>query len=404
LNAQKWKIKFRFDKNYFMRIGIVCYPTFGGSGVVATELGIALAKQGHKIHFVSYSQPVRLDFFSENIFYHEVLVSNYPLFDYQPYELVLASKLVDVVKHEKLDLLHVHYAIPHASAAYMAQQILLSQGYIIPFITTLHGTDITLVGKDASFEPVITFAINKSNAVTSVSQSLKDDTYKNFPITRDIQVISNFINVKEYQTIKHDTEINKGVCAKRMYAPNNEKILMHISNFRKVKRIEDCVEVFERVLAIMPCKLLLVGDGPERQKIETLCREKNLQKHVVFMGKITNPEKILPIADLFLLTSETESFGLSALEAMASGVPVISSNSGGLPEVNVHGVSGYLSDVGNVAEMAKYAISILEDESVLQKFKNGSFETAQQFDIEQILPQYLELYKKVVNTAKFKVE
>ena len=336
-----------------MRIGIVCYPTFGGSGVVATELGIALAKQGHKIHFISYSQPVRLDFFSENIFYHEVLVSNYPLFDYQPYELVLASKLVDVVKHENLDLLHVHYAIPHASAAYMAQQILAEEGIIIPFITTLHGTDITLVGKDASFEPVITFAINKSNAVTSVSQSLKDDTYKNFHVTRDIEVIPNFINIHEYDAIREKNDENKAHCTKRMYAPNGEKILMHISNFRKVKRVEDVVEVFERVLSKVPTKLLLVGDGPERQKIEMLCREKDIHNHIKLLGKITSPENILPIADLFLLTSETESFGLAALEAMASGVPVISSNSGGLPEVNISGKSGFLSNVGDVDDMVK---------------------------------------------------
>jgi len=379
-----------------MRIGIVCYPTFGGSGVVATELGIALAKQGHKIHFISYSQPVRLDFFSENIFYHEVLVSNYPLFDYQPYELVLASKLVDVVKHENLDLLHVHYAIPHASAAYMAQQILAEEGIIIPFITTLHGTDITLVGKDASFEPVITFAINKSNAVTSVSQSLKDDTYKNFHVTRDIEVIPNFINIHEYDTIREKNGENKAHCTKRMYAPNGEKILMHISNFRKVKRVEDVVEVFERVLSKVPTKLLLVGDGPERQKIEMLCREKDIHNHIKLLGKITSPENILPIADLFLLTSETESFGLAALEAMASGVPVISSNSGGLPEVNISGKSGYLSNVGDVDDMAENALKILASSQTLQKFREGALEIANTFDLEKILPLYVNLYNKVL--------
>jgi len=379
-----------------MRIGIVCYPTFGGSGVVATELGIALAKQGHKIHFISYSQPVRLDFFSENIFYHEVLVSNYPLFDYQPYELVLASKLVDVVKHENLDLLHVHYAIPHASAAYMAQQILAEEGIIIPFITTLHGTDITLVGKDASFEPVITFAINKSNAVTSVSQSLKDDTYKNFHVTRDIEVIPNFINIHEYDAIREKNEENKAHCTKRMYAPNGEKILMHISNFRKVKRVEDVVEVFERVLSKVPTKLLLVGDGPERQKIEILCREKDIHNHIKLLGKITSPENILPIADLFLLTSETESFGLAALEAMASGVPVISSNSGGLPEVNISGKSGYLSNVGDVDDMAEKALKILASKETLQKFREGALEIANTFDLEKILPLYVNLYNKVL--------
>jgi N-acetyl-alpha-D-glucosaminyl L-malate synthase BshA len=379
-----------------MRIGIVCYPTFGGSGVVATELGIALAKQGHKIHFVSYSQPVRLDFFSENIFYHEVLVSNYPLFDYQPYELVLASKLVDVVKHEKLDILHVHYAIPHASAAYMAQQILADEGIKIPFITTLHGTDITLVGKDASFEPVITFAINKSNAVTSVSQNLKEDTYKNFHVTRDIEVIPNFINISEYNAIRQNLIERKTTCTKKMYAPKDEKILMHISNFRRVKRVEDVVEVFERVLKKIPAKLLLIGDGPERQKIEMLCREKDIHNHIKILGKITSPENILPIADLFLLTSETESFGLAALEAMASGVPVISSNSGGLPEVNIPGKSGYLSNVGDVDDMAENALKILASKDSLQKFRDGALEVANQFDLEKILPLYINLYKKVI--------
>ena len=380
-----------------MRIGIVCYPTFGGSGVVATELGIALAKQGHKIHFVSYSQPVRLDFISENIFYHEVLVSNYPLFDYQPYELVLASKLVDVVKHEKLDLLHVHYAIPHASAAFMAQEILAEQGIKIPFITTLHGTDITLVGKDPSFEPVITFAINKSNAVTSVSQNLKDDTYKNFHVTREIDVIPNFICMSDYDAIRNNNEKSKSHCTKKMYAPNGEKILMHISNFRKVKRVEDVVEVFERVLKQVPCKLLLVGDGPERQKIEMICRDKGIQTQVKFLGKITSPENILPIADLFLLTSETESFGLAALEAMASGVPVISTNSGGLPEVNIHGKSGFLSNVGDVEDMANNALQILHSEKNLQQFREGALEIANIFDINKILPLYTNLYKKVID-------
>lgn len=379
-----------------MNIGIVCYPTFGGSGVVATELGIALAKQGHKVHFVSYSQPVRLDFFSENIFYHEVVVSNYPLFDYQPYELVLASKLVDVTKHEKLDLLHVHYAIPHASAAYMAQRILADEGIKIPFITTLHGTDITLLGKDASFEPVITFAINKSNAVTSVSESLKNDTYKNFHVTRDIQVIPNFINFNDYELIRKKLSENNGTCTKKMYAPKGEKILMHISNFRKVKRVEDVVEVFEGVQKRIPSKLLLIGDGPERQKIEMLCREKQIHSDIIFLGKVASPENILPIADVFLLTSETESFGLAALEAMASGVPVISSNSGGLPEVNLPGISGYLSDVGDTADMIENTMKIFESHESLQRFREGALATAKKFDISNVLPSYTSLYETLV--------
>lgn len=373
-----------------MKIGIVCYPTFGGSGVVATELGKALAQKGHQVHFITYSQPVRLDFFSENLFYHEVSVSDYPLFDYQPYELVLTSKLVDVVKYEKLDLLHVHYAIPHASAAYMAKQILASQGINIPFITTLHGTDITLVGKDPSFEPVITFAINNSDAVTAVSESLKKDTFINFKnINSEIQVIPNFICLDEY-----NFESNK--CEKKMYAPYGERVLIHVSNFRKVKRIEDVLRVFDKVRKQIPAKLILVGDGPERANIEKLCRELNTCDDIKSLGKIVNPEHVLSIADLFLLTSETESFGLAALEAMASKVPVISSNSGGLPEVNKNGFSGYLSNVGDVDDMAKNAINILKDDAVLAKFKENAYEQAKKFDIKNILPLYEKLYQSVL--------
>src|ERR1035437_8493262 len=353
-----------------MKIGIVCYPTFGGSGVVATELGKALAAKGHQVHFITYSQPVRLDFFSENLFYHEVSVSDYPLFEYQPYELVLSSKLVDVVKHEKLDLLHVHYAIPHASAAYMAKQILASQGINIPFITTLHGTDITLVGKDPSFEPVITFAINQSNAVTAVSESLKKDTYINFPnIKKDIHVIPNFICLDEYNF----TDVK---CHKRIYAPHGERVLIHVSNFRKVKRVDDVLRVFDKVRKQIPAKLILVGDGPERANIEKLCRELNTCDEIKLLGKIVNPEQVLSIADLFLLPSETESFGLAALEAMAAKVPVISSNSGGLPEVNKNGFSGYLCNVGDVDDMAEKAIHILKDETTLDKFKHNAYEQA----------------------------
>lgn len=373
-----------------MKIGIVCYPTFGGSGVVATELGKALAEKGHQVHFITYSQPVRLDFFSENLFYHEVSVSDYPLFDYQPYELVLSSKLVDVVKYEKLDLLHVHYAIPHASAAYMAKQILASQGINIPFITTLHGTDITLVGKDPSFEPVITFAINNSDAVTAVSESLKNDTYANFKnVKKEIQVIPNFICLDEYQ-------FDNIKCQKKMYAPYGERILIHVSNFRKVKRVEDVLRVFDKVRKQLPSKLILVGDGPERANIEKLCRELNTCDDIKSLGKIVNPEQVLSIADLFLLTSETESFGLAALEAMASKIPVISTNSGGLPEVNKHGFSGYMSNVGDIEDMAKNAVSILKDDATLAQFKVNAYEQAKQFDIVKILPMYEKLYESVI--------
>jgi N-acetyl-alpha-D-glucosaminyl L-malate synthase BshA len=378
-----------------MNIGIVCYPTFGGSGVVATELGKALAKKGHKVHFISYSQPVRLDYFSENIFYHEVAVSNYPLFDYQPYELVLASKLVDVALYENLDLLHVHYAIPHASAAYMAKQILASKGKKVPFITTLHGTDITLVGKDASFEPVITFAISQSDGITSVSESLKQDTYKHFGVRKPIHVIPNFICIEDYDKIyqkKHPDETAKH---KHFYAPNGEKILMHISNFRKVKRIEDVIRVFDQVRKKVPAKLLLIGDGPERTHIERLCRELNTCDDVKLLGKVVNPEEHLLLADLFLLPSETESFGLAALEAMASHVPVISSNTGGIPEVNVHGISGYLSEVGDVDDMAKNALRILKDDTTLIQFKEQAYQQALKFDIQNILPMYELLYDAV---------
>lgn len=378
-----------------MNIGIVCYPTFGGSGVVATELGKALAKKGHKIHFISYSQPVRLDYFSENIFYHEVAVSNYPLFDYQPYELVLASKLVDVALYENLDLLHVHYAIPHASAAYMAKQILASKGKKVPFITTLHGTDITLVGKDASFEPVITFAISQSDGITSVSESLKQDTYKHFGVRKPIHVIPNFICIEDYDKIYEKNNPEETAKHKNFYAPNGEKILMHISNFRKVKRIEDVIRIFDKVRKKMPAKLLLIGDGPERTHIERLCRELNTCDDVKLLGKVVNPEEHLLLADLFLLPSETESFGLAALEAMASHVPVISSNTGGIPEVNIHGVSGYLSDVGDVDDMAKNAIAILKDENTLNKFKAQAYQQALKFDIHNILPMYELLYDAV---------
>jgi N-acetyl-alpha-D-glucosaminyl L-malate synthase BshA len=372
-----------------MKIGIVLYPTFGGSGVVATELGKALALKGHQIHFITYSQPVRLGSFRENIFYHEVSVSDYPLFEFQPYETVLASKMVDVVKYEKLDVLHVHYAIPHASAAFMAQQILKTQGIEIPFITTLHGTDITLVGKDPSFEPVITFCLNASDAVTAVSESLKEDTYTHFDTIREIHVIPNFIQpLAELPVIDKERRSH--------YALDSERILVHASNFRKVKRVEDVVSIFAKVNEKIPSKLLLVGDGPERALVERMARDLKICQRIVFIGKVRDTAHVLELSDLFLLPSETESFGLAALEAMALGIPVISSNTGGIPEVNTHGQSGFLSDVGNVDEMAENAIHILSDENRLQNFRQGALDRAHDFCLIKILPQYEDLYKKVI--------
>lgn len=376
-----------------MKIGIVLYPTFGGSGVVATELGKYLANLGHEIHFITYSLPVRLGSFKENIFYHEVRVSDYPLFDYEPYETVLASKIVDVAEHEKLDLLHVHYAIPHASAAFMARQILQAKGIYVPFVTTLHGTDITLVGKDAAFEPVITFCLNQSDAVTAVSQSLKDDTYKHFSTDREIEVIPNFIPVKYKRK-----EVSKEVRAR--YAAPDEPILCHISNFRKVKRVEDVLKVFHLVNQKKPARLLMVGDGPERYKLESLCRQLGLCDKVTFLGKVRDTEHVLEIADLFLLPSQTESFGLAALEAMAMGVPVISSNTGGIPEVNTHGETGFTSEVGDVEDMAKNALHILKDEQTLSIFSQNAWKRSRCFNIETIVKKYEDLYQAVVAQMK----
>jgi len=378
--------------NSSLKIGIVCYPTFGGSGVVATELGKALAAKGHEIHFITYSQPVRLGSATRNIRYHEVNVSDYPLFIYPPYELVLASKMAHVVKYEKLDLLHVHYAIPHASAAITAKQVLAEEGIHIPVITTLHGTDITLLGKDASFEPVISFAINKSDAVTAVSQSLKNDTYKLFGINRDIEVIPNFLNLEGISKLKNDE-------LRREFAQPNEKLLVHISNFRPVKRIPDVIETFNRVRKEIPAKLIMVGDGPDRNAAEQKCRELDLCDKITFLGNVKNPMEFLAIGDLFLLPSDSESFGLAALEAMACGLPVVSTNTGGLPEVNRHGVTGMMSNVGDVDDMAKNAIFILQDEKRFEKFKANALQRAADFSLNSILPQYENLYKSVLVTA-----
>ncbi len=376
-----------------MKIGIVCYPTFGGSGVVATELGKAMADKGHSVHFITYRQPFRLDHFHENISYHEVTLNNYPLFEYAPYESALTSKLVDVVRYEQLDILHVHYAIPHASAAWMAKQILKTWNISIPVVTTLHGTDITLVGKDQSYEPVVTFAINNSDGITAVSQSLKDDTYKNFPITKDIEVIYNFIDLKRFSKQPKDH-------FRQAIAPAGEKLIVHTSNFRKVKRVDDVVKVFEKIITKIPAKLLLIGDGPERPAIEKLCRELASCDSIRFLGKQEAIEEILSVCDLFIMPSETESFGLAALEAMACQVPVISTNSGGMPELNIHGETGYLSDVGDVDDMAAHAIDLLTDESKLARFKMNALMQASRFDINVIMPKYEEYYKRVIEGAK----
>jgi len=378
-----------------MKIGIVCYPTFGGSGVVATELGKALADRGHQVHFVTYNQPARLDLFSENLFYHEVSVSNYPLFDFPPYELALASRLVDVVRFEKLDILHVHYAIPHASAAFMAKQILLTYGIYIPVVTTLHGTDITLVGRDRTFKPVVTFSINKSDGVTAVSEHLRSDTYQFFEIENDIKVIPNFIDLTRF-SLKPKDHFKKAI------APFGEKIIIHTSNFRKVKRTDDVIRIFAKLIKRIPAKLLMVGDGVERSRCEQLSRDLEVSNDIRFLGKQDAIEEILSVSDLFLMPSESESFGLAALEAMACKVPVISSNAGGLPELNVDGETGFLKDAGDVDGMAEKAIYILEDETRLQQFKNNALERAKQFDLANILPAYENYYVEVIERTKEK--
>jgi N-acetyl-alpha-D-glucosaminyl L-malate synthase BshA len=374
-----------------MKIAIVCYPTFGGSGVVATELGLELARRGHEIHFITYSQPVRLALLNPNVYYHEVNVPEYPLFHFQPYELALSSKVVDMVKLYKIELLHVHYAIPHAYAGYMAKQMLKDEGINLPMITTLHGTDITLVGNHPFYKTAVTFSINKSDFVTSVSQSLKDDTMKLFNIKNEIQVIPNFIEL--------DKEIDEPAtsCRRSVMANENERIITHISNFRKVKRIPDVIRIFYKIQQQIPAKLMMVGDGPEKEKAEYLCQELGILDKVIFFGNSNEIDKILSYTDLFLLPSETESFGLAALEAMAWSVPVISSKSGGLPEVNFDGISGYLSEVGNTDEMAENALKILKDNTTLNKFKENALSVAKQFDIKNILPLYEELYQKAIN-------
>ncbi|WP_350291602.1 N-acetyl-alpha-D-glucosaminyl L-malate synthase BshA [uncultured Croceitalea sp.] len=377
-----------------MKIAIVCYPTFGGSGVVATELGIALAERGHEVHFITYKQPVRLDLLSNNIHFHEVNVPDYPLFKYQPYELALSSKLVDTVRHFGIEVLHVHYAIPHAYAGYMAKKMLQEEGIFIPMITTLHGTDITLVGKHPFYKPAVTFSINKSDIVTSVSENLKQSTNEIFEVEKEIEVIPNFIDKKKYSSGYTD-------CQRSLMANDDEKIVTHISNFRKVKRIPDVVTVFHKIQEKIPAKLIMVGEGPEKEGAEYLCEKLGIKDKVVFLGNSNEIDRILCFSDLFLLPSETESFGLAALEAMINKVPVVSSNAGGIPEVNKHGVTGFLSDIGNTAEMATNAIKILENDTNLEQFKDEAFKWALQFDILNILPMYEEVYDKAYK-SRFK--
>jgi N-acetyl-alpha-D-glucosaminyl L-malate synthase BshA len=381
-----------------MKIGIVCYPTFGGSGVLATELGIALSDRGYEVHFITYEQPVRLSLsFNPNIYFHEVKVPTYPLFDFPPYETALASAMVNVIVNQKLDLLHLHYAIPHASAAYFARQILKKTGQDIPFITTLHGTDITLVGKDATYEPVVTFSINESDAITAVSDNLREETFKSFKIEKEIQVIPNFVDVKRFhQKDKHHF--------KQMLAPNGERILVHVSNFRSVKRVKDVVKIYEKVREQVPSKLLMIGDGPDRLAVEEMARAHGIYEDTRFLGKQEQISEILSIADLFLLPSETESFGLSALEAMACGVPLISSNAGGLPEINEEGKTGFQSNVGDVEEMAKNAIFILGDDKRLQDFKVAATAHARKYEKHRIIPMYEKLYCSVVARYKQRKE
>ena len=376
-----------------MKIGIVCYPTFGGSGVLATELGKALAEKGHEIHFITYQQPVRLNGFHTNIFYHEVRVPTYPLFDYPPYELALASTMVDVILNHDLDLIHAHYAIPHASAAYTAKQIVKQKtGRIVPVITTLHGTDITLVGRDKTYEPVVTFSINESDSITAVSNNLREETYKHFDIKKEIEVIHNFVDVHRYN--------KKPVAAfRQVIAPNNEKIIIHASNFRKIKRIDNVMEIFKNIHTALPAKLLMVGDGPERPLAEDLTRQYGLDADVRFLGKQEQMEEILAVSDAFLLPSEYESFGLAALEAMAASTVVISTDAGGLNEININGVTGYTSQIGDVADMSKNAIELLKDEAKLKAFKQNALKEAKLFDIHHIIPKYEALYRKFCRTG-----
>lgn len=376
-----------------MKIGIVCYPTFGGSGVVATELGMGLAKKGHQVHFITYSRPARLTSFQENVYFHEVSTRSYPLFDHVPYETALASKLVDVISHEKLDILHVHYAIPHAAVAYMAKQILKAKNYHIPIVTTLHGTDITLVGNDKSFSPVVEFSINNSDGVTAVSNNLRQSTLDHFDINNEIKVIYNFIDFNRFKKTNKEH-------FKKAIAPDGEKLIIHTSNFRKVKRVQDVIRVFEKIQKTIPSKLLLIGDGPERQNLENLCRDLGLCDEIRFLGKQDAVEELLSLGDLFIIPSQNESFGLAALEAMACEVPVISSDVGGLTEVNVDGKTGYVCSLGDIEAMANASLKILQNSNLHKKMKANALERAQEFSIENILPVYEEFYQELIRKVR----
>lgn len=372
-----------------MRIGIVCYPTFGGSGVVATELGMELAKKGHEIHFITYNQPVRLDSLSKNVHYHEVHVPEYPLFLYQPYELALSSKIVDMARLHQIELLHVHYAIPHAYAAYMAKQILKEEGIHIPVVTTLHGTDITLVGSHPVYKPAVTFSINKSDAVTAVSEDLKAQTQSIFKVKKEIHVVPNFIDLDRHQPNFTD-------CQRTLMAKDHERIITHISNFRKVKQIPDVIQIFNNIQKEIPAKLMMVGDGPEREPAELLCKKLGIENKVIFFGNSNEIDKILCFSDLFLLPSISESFGLAALEAMAFGVPVISTNAGGIPEVNKQGYSGFLSNVNDIEDMSKNALKILKRPEDLKQFKLNAKNQASIFNIHKIVPKYEAIYDQAL--------
>jgi L-malate glycosyltransferase len=380
-----------------VKIGIVCYPTYGGSGVIATELGLALARNGHEVHFITYKRPVRLSSFQENVYYHEVDSEDYPLFEFPPYDTALASKIVDVVLYQGLELLHVHYAIPHSTVAYLAKKVLIKKGRYIPVITTLHGTDITLVGSNSAFAPMVEFGISKSDGVTTVSHSLKADTLKHFQVERPIEVIHNFIDFQRFRRTNKQH-------FKQLFAPDGEHVLAHVSNFRKVKRVHDVIHIFKQILDQMPAKLLMIGDGPERHGAEQLCRELGACDHVRFVGKQDAIEELLAICDLFIMPSETESFGLSALEAMACEVPVISSNGGGLPELNIHGKTGFLAEPGQVDLMAQYALQLLKSPEMLAEFKANALEQAHSFDISNILPRYERYYEQVLAGSALRVE
>ena len=376
-----------------MKIAIVCYPTFGGSGVLATELGISLSKHGHQVHFIAYKKPVRLKNLNENLFFHKVNVPDYPLFNFQPYELALSTKLVEVVKSYSIDLMHVHYAIPHAYAAYMAKKMLKDQGFIVPIVTTLHGTDITLVGNHPFYKTAVNFSINKSDIVTCVSQSLKEDTFEQFDINKEIEVIPNFIDISKYRTQQQK-------CIEENYKFNDELIITHVSNFRPVKNIKNVIMVFNNIQKEISSKLLMIGEGPEKEMAEQLCKDLSIDNKVEFLGNSDQVEKNLCHSDLFLLPSNTESFGLAALEAMASRVAVISSNAGGLSEINIQGETGYLTDSNDIESMSRYAISILKNPDMLEKFKNNAFLKAETFDINKVVPMYEMIYNKALNTLK----